>query len=76
MSWSTAIAEVFEAVNKGLNRWWGNQTSEMDKLEAKAEHAAQEKRNALDAHPPDLAAANRWDRELQRVYHEIAAKRG
>ena len=76
MSWSTAISEVFEVINKGLNRWWGNQTHEMDKLEEQVEYAANEKRKALDAHPPDVAAANRWAYELKRLHDAIAAKRG
>lgn len=76
MSWSTAISEVFEAINKGLSRYWGTQTKEMDKLEAQAEHAAVEKRKALDAHPPDVHTASYWDRELKRLHQEITAKRG
>jgi len=76
MAWSTAISEVFSVINKGFTRWLGTQTSEMDKLEAQIEHAAMEKRKALDAHPPDLAAANRWASELARLHDTIAAKRG
>lgn len=76
MAWSTAISEVFEVINRGLHRWWGSQTREMDSLESRVEHAAVEKRKALDARPPDLDAANRWDRELKRLYQEIAAKQG
>ena len=76
MAWSTALSEIFEAINKGLSRYWGSQTKEMDSLEAQVEHAATKKREALDAHPPDVAAANRWAYELQRLHDEITAKRG
>lgn len=75
MAWSTALTGFFEVVNKGWNYFLGTQNREQRSLEAQAEHAAEEKRKAMDAYPPDLGAANRWQRELQRLQREIAAKR-
>lgn len=75
MSWGDAIAAVFGTTKKVLDRLWGEQTREMDKLEAQAEHAAQEKWKALSGYPPDLAGVNKWDTRLKQLRREIDAKR-
>jgi hypothetical protein len=76
MAWSEAVAGFFEAFNRGWKYFVGEQSREQRTLEAQADHAAEEKQKALDAYPPDIDAANRWNRELQRVHREIAAKGG
>lgn len=74
MGWGEAMAAIFSVAKTVLDRMWGSQTSEQDSLEAQADHAARERRAALDG--GDLDAANFWAGELRRLHDEIAAKRG
>lgn len=76
MGWSAAIDSVFKVAKKVLDRVWGEQTGEMDSLEAQADKVAQEKWRALAQTPVDFDTVNRCDRELRRLHEEIAAKRG
>lgn len=76
MSWGIAVA-FFLGLLKMLLKWLGfAQTRELGELEEEADEAAEKKREAMDADPPDLDAADHWTRELMRLHAEISAKRG
>jgi hypothetical protein len=75
MSWGVAAA-FFLGLLKMLLNWLGlSQPRALAELEERADEAAEEKRKALDDHPPRLADASAWDRELVRLHNEIAARR-
>jgi len=75
MTWAALVAFALWLI-KAILGWLGiGQTREQDVLEDRADEAAEKKREALDAHPPDVIAASLWDKELRRLHEEIAAKR-
>ncbi len=87
MGWGSAASGFFEALNRGMARFWGTQTRDEATLETQGERALAGRREALaklkgasDEEDDEeisiqLGLVNRFDTELRRVRRAATAQR-